>query len=60
MTRPGSGDDGTLTCEHPTGAFTVALDIGVDAETGALDVRRAGIIRTARKLMDGIVFPAEY
>ena len=60
VTRPGSGDDGTLTCEHPTGAFTVALDIGVDDETGALDVRRAGILRTARRLMDGIVFPAEY
>ncbi len=60
VTRPGSGGDGTLTCEHPTGAFTVALDIGVDAETGALDVRRAGILRTARRLMDGIVFPAEY
>ena len=40
--------------EHPTGSFdaTVRLDSGTEPE-----VLGAGIIRTARKLMDGVVFP---
>lgn len=40
--------------EHPTGSFdaTVRLDLGPESE-----VLGAGIIRTARKLMDGVVFP---
>ena len=58
VTRPGAGADGMLTCEHPTGTFTAAIE--VDADGDAPVVRRAGIIRTARKLMDGTVFPAEY
>jgi 4-oxalomesaconate tautomerase len=58
VTRPGAGADGMLTCEHPTGMFTAAIE--VDADGDAPVVRRAGIIRTARKLMDGTVFPAEY
>jgi 4-oxalomesaconate tautomerase len=53
--REGAGDDGTLTCEHPTGSFTTTID--VDATSSVPTVRRAGIIRTARKLMDGVVFP---
>jgi 2-methylaconitate cis-trans-isomerase PrpF len=35
--------------------FTAAIDAAV--HDGALDVQRAGIIRTARKLFDGTVFP---
>lgn len=58
VVRPGAGGDGLLTCEHPTGAFTAAIEI--DSGHGAPAVRRAGIIRTARKLMDGTVFPHEY
>ncbi len=58
VVRPGAGTDGLLTCEHPSGSFTAAIDLDV---SGAIpEVRRAGIIRTARKLMDGTVFPAEY
>lgn len=50
------GDDrGVIVCEHPTGSFTVAIDIV--AGNGPIDVRRAGIVRTARKLMDGTVYP---
>jgi len=56
--RPGAGADGMLTCEHPSGAFTAAIDI--DVSDTVPHVRSAGIIRTARKLMDGTVFPAEY
>jgi 4-oxalomesaconate tautomerase len=53
-------DDGAVRCglEHPTGVFATTLELrgaGVD-----VDVVRAGIIRTARKLMDGFVFPREY
>jgi 4-oxalomesaconate tautomerase len=53
------GDDRTtIVCEHPTGSFaaSVVAEIG---EHGVVDVRRAGIVRTARKLMDGTVFPRE-
>ncbi len=42
-----------LAIEHPTGEMTVIADI----EDGS--VRRAAILRTARKLMDGVVFPPE-
>jgi 4-oxalomesaconate tautomerase len=58
VARPGAGTDGTIVCEHPTGSFIAAIDVDT---TGVVpDVRRAGIIRTARKLMDGVVFPAGY
>ena len=52
-------DRTTIVCEHPTGSFaaSVVAEVG---EHGVVDVRRAGIVRTARKLMDGIVFPREY
>jgi 4-oxalomesaconate tautomerase len=53
-----AGADGTFVCEHPSGWFTATID--VDTSGPVPDVRRAGIIRTARKLMDGTVFPAEY
>jgi 4-oxalomesaconate tautomerase len=48
-------DDGTVICDHPSGSFTVTID--VDVSKVDVVVRRAGIVRTARKLMDGIVFP---
>ena len=52
--RPGAGIDGLIVCEHPTGTFTAAVD--VDTSGASPVARRAGIIRTARKLMDGVVF----
>jgi 4-oxalomesaconate tautomerase len=46
--------DGPVVVEHPTGTFDADVDLRrVDGE---LVVERAGIIRTARKLMDGTVF----
>ena len=36
--------------------MSAAIDATLHAD-GSLDVQRAGIIRTARKLFDGIVFP---
>ena len=44
--------DGRFAVEHPTGSAEVFLDIAPDGS-----VRGAGTIRTARKLMDGQVFP---
>lgn len=51
----GEGPGEVLVLEHPTGTFdaTVTVDPSTDPPT----VERAGIIRTARKLMDGTVFP---
>ena len=58
VTRPGAGADGTLTCEHPSGSFTAAIEIDTSGDEPT--VRRAGIVRTARKIMDGTVFPADH
>jgi 4-oxalomesaconate tautomerase len=55
---PPAGADGpgrVVTIEHPTGTFDAAVDLEV--VDGEPVVQRAGIIRTARKLMDGTVFP---
>jgi len=46
-----------LDIEHPTGFFTVTLDITI--ADGKIDVRRAALLRTARKLMQGEVFVPE-
>jgi 4-oxalomesaconate tautomerase len=43
-----------VTIEHPTGTFDALIEI----DDGK--VSRAGIVRTARKLMDGTVFPRSY
>lgn len=44
--------------EHPTGTFTATVSV-VDGDDGPI-VEGAGIVRTARKLMDGTVFPRPY
>ena len=41
--------------EHPTGKFTVRLEVG--GSTKDPTVERGGVIRTARLLFDGTVFP---
>ncbi len=53
---PGKSDrSGRIVLEHPTGTFEAAVELQWD---GPLPVaRRSGIIRTARKLMDGVAFP---
>jgi 4-oxalomesaconate tautomerase len=43
-----------LEIEHPTGFFTVDMDVSF--ENGALKVNRSALLRTARKLMRGEVF----
>jgi 4-oxalomesaconate tautomerase len=47
----------TVTIEHPTGTFDAAVVLASGAADRGPVVERAGIIRTARKLMDGMVFP---
>jgi len=44
----------TFSVEHPTGEFTVRLE--VEGSADAPVVSRAGLLRTARKLFDGKVF----
>ena len=41
--------------EHPTGYFTVEVDVARSTD-GSLHVRRSALLRTARKLMQGAVF----
>ncbi|MGI9594595.1 MAG: 4-oxalomesaconate tautomerase [Acidimicrobiales bacterium] len=49
--------DGELVrLEHPTGFFDAIVEVR-GGTGGRVEVRRAGIVRTARKLMDGTVFP---
>ena len=43
-----------LEVEHPTGFFTVAMDVSL--EDGEIRVRRAALLRTTRKLMSGEVY----
>ena len=45
----------TLSVEHPTGEFSVRLEVGGTA--AAPVVERAGLLRTARLLFDGIAYP---
>jgi 4-oxalomesaconate tautomerase len=44
----------TLSVEHPTGEFSVRLQVG--GAPNAPVVERAGLLRTARMLFDGVVF----
>ena len=48
------GRERSLSVEHPTGEFTVTLTVGGTAEQPAIE--RAGLLRTARILMDGRAF----
>lgn len=50
-----AGGDVVLTIEHPTGTFDAALTVTHGADGPS--VTRAGIVRTARKLFEGTVFP---
>jgi 4-oxalomesaconate tautomerase len=43
-----------LEIEHPTGFFTVEMDVGLEGNT--VTVKRSALLRTARKLMQGQVF----
>ncbi len=52
--RP-TGDGGLVRIEHPTGFFDVFLEL--DGDGTLTRVRRSTVVRTARKLSDGLVWP---
>lgn len=47
-------DSALVRMEHPSGTFEARVELE------GREVRRAGIVRTARKLMDGTVYPRSY
>ena len=49
---------GTVVLEHPSGLFETLVEGRFDGPQPI--VERAGIVSTARKLMDGVVFPRSY
>ncbi len=51
------GREKLMSCEHPTGEFTVRLTVGGTEQAPV--VERAGLLRTARALFDGVIFPHE-
>jgi 4-oxalomesaconate tautomerase len=51
IARIAEGTEKTISVEHPTGEFTVIATLDAQGQ-----VARAGVLRTARKLFDGIVF----
>jgi 4-oxalomesaconate tautomerase len=52
------GHLGLVDVEHPSGHLKVQVELDASADPPA--VLSAGVVRTARKLFDGIVFPAPY
>jgi 4-oxalomesaconate tautomerase len=51
---PPGGPARQLDIEHPTGFFTVAVDVAIEGLS--IEVRRSALVRTARRLMRGQVF----
>jgi 4-oxalomesaconate tautomerase len=49
------GDGGLVRIEHPTGVFDMFLEL--DGDGARTRVRRSTVVRTARKLSDGLVWP---
>ena len=54
VTEPAASGVATVRIEHPSGTIDVRLQ--TEGRGQGLRVRRAGIVRTARKIMDGRVF----
>lgn len=54
IANPGNG---TLAVEHPSGQFTI--DIDITAQNDTFTVNRSALLRTTRKLMDGNVYVPE-
>jgi 2-methylaconitate cis-trans-isomerase PrpF len=53
LTRP-SASPATVTIEHPSGTIDVVVDY--DITDNGLDLKSAGLVRTARKLASGQLF----
>lgn len=54
MVKPGAAGRRSLEIEHPTGFFTVEMD--VTGQGDEVKITRSALLRTARKLMRGEVF----
>jgi 4-oxalomesaconate tautomerase len=50
----GSGEVQSISVEHPTGEFTVNLELDRNGDIPV--VKRAGLLRTARVLFDGLAY----
>jgi 4-oxalomesaconate tautomerase len=48
---------GPLRLEHPTGSVDISVELDPDAPPNRPRTRSAGLVRTARKLFEGTVFP---
>ena len=55
LARVPDGDEKLVAVEHPSGETSVMMDVAM--VNGTLEVRRAAVLRTARKLFEGRVFP---
>lgn len=49
--------DGPIRLEHPTGSVDVSVELDPEAPADRPRTRSAGLVRTARKLFEGTVFP---
>ena len=49
-----AGPQGVVKIEHPSGMILIDLD--ADLAGGNSEIRRAALVRTARRLMDGVVY----
>jgi 4-oxalomesaconate tautomerase len=56
--EPAASEPARLEIEHPSGSLGVEVEI--DAGSDPPRVLRSGVVRTARKLFDGTVFPRAY
>ena len=52
--QPSGGDD-LVRIEHPSGCFDVSLEL--DGSGAGTRVRKSAVVRTARKIFDGLVWP---
>ncbi|KAA2235441.1 4-oxalomesaconate tautomerase [Salinarimonas soli] len=57
VARVPDGPEKTLSIEHPTGEFSVVLGVGGTPDAPVIE--RAGLLRTARLLFDGVAFARE-
>jgi 4-oxalomesaconate tautomerase len=54
LARIPAGEEKLISVEHPIGETSVVMQVS-DAE-GAISVHKAAILRTARKLFEGVVY----
>ncbi len=55
LVRPSAAETRHIRIAHPSGTIDVDIDVARRAD-GTFEVKRAALLRTARKLMEGTVF----